>query len=242
MKKKNCKSFSLIQTLIYRSNIYCYKIYHKGTWKNNSSPPCLVMWQGKIQKKSVSGSRTLSCLKILFQSSIFIWKWQKRSLNRSTLVPALAIYQTKCSFLVFPMLPYDLDYSLCGLGISDIDTQLNFLEIKWIYILLNPTNPLWKGSHQWSQGPLKTCFLIPALLVEVQDFVNSLNSLHSCGYKKVLRKLEFWIYGLVNHLDPNGTKHASRSQTPRSRYFLMFFNWIKIIILDKMWYFQENQG
>ena len=61
----------------------------------------------------------------------------------------------------------NLDNSLCGLGILDIDTQLNFLEIKWIYIILNPANALWKGSHQCSQGSLKTCFLIPALLVEV---------------------------------------------------------------------------
>ena len=65
------------------------------------------------------------------------------------------------------MLLYDLDYSLCGLGILDIDTQLNFLEIKWIYMLLNPTYALWKGSHQYPQGSLKTCCLIPALLVEV---------------------------------------------------------------------------
>ena len=65
------------------------------------------------------------------------------------------------------MLLYDLDYSLCGLGILDIDTQLNFLDIKWIYMLLNPTNALWKGSHQYFQGSLKTCCLIPALLVEV---------------------------------------------------------------------------
>ena len=43
MIKENCKSNSLIQTLIYRSNIYYSKIYHKGTWKNNSSPPYLVM-------------------------------------------------------------------------------------------------------------------------------------------------------------------------------------------------------
>ena len=47
-KKKNCKSNPLIQTLIYRSNIYYSKIYHKGTWKNNSSTPYLVMWQGII--------------------------------------------------------------------------------------------------------------------------------------------------------------------------------------------------
>ena len=39
-----------------------------------------------------------------------------------------------------------LDYSLFGLGILDIDTQLNFLELKLIKILLNPANALWKGS------------------------------------------------------------------------------------------------
>ena len=61
------------------------------------------------------------------------------------------------------MLPYDLHYSLWGPGILGIDTQLNFLEIKWIYILLNPTNALWKGSHQFPQGSLKACFLITAL-------------------------------------------------------------------------------
>ena len=105
MKKNNCKSNTLIQTLIYRSNIYYSKIYHKGTWKNNSSTPYLVMWQGIIYKKSASGSRTLHCLLIYFQSPILIWKFQKRSLNRGTLVPAPAIYQTKCPFLVFGRFP-----------------------------------------------------------------------------------------------------------------------------------------
>ena len=103
--KKNCKSNYLIQTLIYRSNIYYSKIYHKGTWKNNSSTPYLVMWQGIIYKKSASGSRTLHCLLIFFQSPILIWKFQKRSLNRGTLVPAPAIYQTKCLFLFFRCFP-----------------------------------------------------------------------------------------------------------------------------------------
>ena len=31
-----------------------------------------------------------------------------------------------------------------SLDILDIDTQLNFLKIKWIQMLLNPTNELWK--------------------------------------------------------------------------------------------------
>ena len=31
-----------------------------------------------------------------------------------------------------------------GLGILDIDTQLNSLKTKWIQRLLNPTNALWK--------------------------------------------------------------------------------------------------
>ena len=33
----------------------------------------------------------------------------------------------------------------CGLSILDIDTQLNSLELPWIYRLLNPTNALCKG-------------------------------------------------------------------------------------------------
>ena len=32
----------------------------------------------------------------------------------------------------------------CGLGMLDIDTQLNSLKINWIQRLLNPTNVLWK--------------------------------------------------------------------------------------------------
>ena len=32
-----------------------------------------------------------------------------------------------------------------GLGILDIDTQLNSLELQWILRLLNPTNAFWKG-------------------------------------------------------------------------------------------------
>ena len=73
-------------------------------------------------------------------------------------------------------------------SILDIDTQLNFSEIiydlKRIYILLNPANAL--ERHQCSQGSLKTCFIIQALLVEVLNLVSSLNSLYSSGYNKVL--------------------------------------------------------
>ena len=32
-----------------------------------------------------------------------------------------------------------------GVGILDIETQLNSLKIKWIQRLLNPTNALWKN-------------------------------------------------------------------------------------------------
>ena len=34
---------------------------------------------------------------------------------------------------------------MIGLGILDIETQLNSLKIKWIQRLLNPTNTLWKN-------------------------------------------------------------------------------------------------
>ena len=42
--------------------------------------------QGIIQKKSVSDSRMLLCLIIFFWNFILIWKCQKWSLNRGTLV------------------------------------------------------------------------------------------------------------------------------------------------------------
>ena len=70
--------------------------------------------QGIIQKKSASGTRMLPWLVIFFRNFILIWKCQKGSLNRGTLVSANAIYQTKCPFsslsalfLFFQMLPYD---------------------------------------------------------------------------------------------------------------------------------------
>ena len=34
---------------------------------------------------------------------------------------------------------------MSGLGILDIETQLNSLKIKWIQMLLNPTNALYKN-------------------------------------------------------------------------------------------------
>ena len=34
---------------------------------------------------------------------------------------------------------------MIGLGILDIDTQLNYLKVKWIQRLLNLTNALWKN-------------------------------------------------------------------------------------------------
>ena len=57
-------------------------------------------------------------------------------------------------------------------------------------------------------------------------FVSLLNSLYSSEYNKVLWKLKLYIYGLVNHLDSNDAKHASRFQNRSSRYFLTFVNWI----------------
>ena len=31
-----------------------------------------------------------------------------------------------------------------GLGVLDIDNQLNYLKTKWVQILLNPTHAFWK--------------------------------------------------------------------------------------------------
>ena len=74
----------------------------------------LDCFQGIIQKKSASVSWTLPCLVIFFRNFILIWKYQKRSLNRGTLVSETAINQTKCPFTVlsalfmfFQTLPYD---------------------------------------------------------------------------------------------------------------------------------------
>ena len=41
---------------------------------------------------------------------------------------------------------------MIGLGILDIETQLDSLKIKWIQRLLNPTNALWKISCCISWG------------------------------------------------------------------------------------------
>ena len=110
-EKKNCKSNSLIQTLVCRSNIYYSKIFHKETRKNNSLTPYLVLWQEIMYKKPVSGCGKLTCFVIFFffffWSLILIWICKKFSLNRGTLVPATAIKQTKCPFSVFGMLPCD---------------------------------------------------------------------------------------------------------------------------------------
>ena len=61
----------------------------------------------------------LPCLTIFFRNFILIWKFQKWSLNRGTLVPTTGIYQTKCPFAVISVLfcssrccPMILDYSL----------------------------------------------------------------------------------------------------------------------------------
>ena len=60
--------------------------------------------QGIIQTKSASDSRALPCLVIFFRNFILIWKCQKWSLNRGTLVSATAIYQTKSPFTVLSAL------------------------------------------------------------------------------------------------------------------------------------------
>ena len=72
---------------------------------------------------------------------------------------------------------------------------------------LNIIKPRQCSLEKTLVSPLKalsTCFLIPALLVEVYNFLSSSNSLYSSEYNKALWKPKFQIYGLVNHLDPNG--------------------------------------
>ena len=95
----------------------CIWLYYNSVFSCYLS---LFMYQGIIQKKSTSSIWMLPCLVIFFQNFILIWKCQKWSLNRGTLVSAPIIYQTKCPFTVpsvlflfFWMLPYDSDYFLC---------------------------------------------------------------------------------------------------------------------------------
>ena len=51
-----------------------------------------------------------------------------------------------------------LGYSLCGLCLLDIDTQLRFLALKWIKTSPPPPPPppnaLWKGSRQMAKNML----------------------------------------------------------------------------------------
>ena len=64
----------------------------------------VARYQGIIQKKLTSGSRTLSCLLIFFRNFILIRKCQKWSLNRGTLVPVIKVpfYSSKWPFFVLP--------------------------------------------------------------------------------------------------------------------------------------------
>ena len=72
------------------------------------------LFQGIIQKKSASRSRTLPSLLIFYWNFILIRQCQKWSLNRGNVVLGTTIYQTKCPFTVLsalflfiPTLPYD---------------------------------------------------------------------------------------------------------------------------------------
>ena len=93
-------------------------------WKQNG----FINLLGIIQKKSASRSQTLPCLMIFFQNFILIWKCQKVSLSRGTLVWITAIYETNrpfrvlsALFLFFQMLPCDsklfpgLDNHICNI-------------------------------------------------------------------------------------------------------------------------------
>ena len=65
-KQENCKSNSLIQTLVYRSNIYYSKIYQRGNWKNNSSTLHLEVWTRYFRHRySIKLCRTWMNLKII---------------------------------------------------------------------------------------------------------------------------------------------------------------------------------
>ena len=73
--------------------------------------------------------------------------------------------------------------------------------------------------HQWFLERLSS------VLSRLSQNLFSDPSPHGGGITFV-SSLKLYTYGLVNHLDSNDAKHASRFQNRSSRYFLIFFNWI----------------
>ena len=71
-KKENSKPNSLIQTLVYSSNIYYSKIYQRGNWKNISTLHLEVWTRYFRHRYSIKLSRTSMNLKIIrpHQSSL----------------------------------------------------------------------------------------------------------------------------------------------------------------------------
>ena len=62
----------------------------------------------------------------IYQKRIFNFLWNSK------------IYNLPKAWFTFP-------FRESGLGILDIETQLNALKIKWIQRLLNPNNAVWKN-------------------------------------------------------------------------------------------------
>ena len=107
--------------------------------------------QGIFQKKS---ALTLPCLVIVFQVLILIWKCQKWSLNRGTLLSATAIYQTKCPFTVlsapflfFRTLPDDSRLFPASI-VSDFDQIL----LKCPYLKETNVSKIFSPNGSWDIG------------------------------------------------------------------------------------------
>ena len=97
------------------------------------------------------GSRMLPSLVIFYWNFILIWKCQKWSLNRGTIVLATTIYQTKCPFTVlsalflfFRMLPYDS--RLFPQGSWNFQETLYFTYQSFHVKSSRPFNP---SSQKW---------------------------------------------------------------------------------------------
>ena len=72
-KKENSKPNSLIQTLVYSSNIYYSKIYQRGNWKNISTLHLEVWIRYFRHRYSIKLSRTSMNLKIIRPTNP-LWK------------------------------------------------------------------------------------------------------------------------------------------------------------------------
>ena len=88
-EKRSCKPNPLIQTLVYRSNIYYSKIYQRGNWKSNGWTLHLEVWtryfRHRYQIKLFRTSMNLKIIKphhALWKGLMLYWLNLKNNSNQ----------------------------------------------------------------------------------------------------------------------------------------------------------------